>query len=308
MSDLKHFLSLTDIPKSELRAILDDAHRRKKARAGMPKGRRDIDAPFNGETLAMIFEKRSTRTRFSFDMAMRQLGGSSITATSSDMQLGHGETIEDTAKVLSRYVDAIMLRANSHDTILALSEYASVPVINGLTDYNHHCQIMADLQTLEEAGGHLPDMTLTWVGDGNNVAASFANASGPFGFKLRLCTPSKYKLSNAALDKAVGAGAQIEHIDDPLAACRDTDVVIADTFVSMGDTDAEQRLSDLMPYQVNDALMEAAGGSASFLHCLPAHRGEEVTSSVIDGPQSLVGNEAENRLHAQKAVIAWCLS
>jgi len=308
---MPHFLSLADIDASELRAILDDAHRMKAARKGLPKGQPDPDAPLSGETLALIFEKSSTRTRFSFDMAMRQLGGTSITATSNDMQIGRGETIEDTAKVLSRFVDGIMLRANSHDTLTALAANADIPVINGLTDYNHPCQIMADLQTLEERGpnkgGDLKDMTLTWVGDGNNVAVSFVNAAAKFGYKLRISCPEGYTLKGQDVERARSQGAAIELITNPLAACDNTDVVIADTFVSMGDTDADKRLSDLMSHQVNDALMNAATKSAIFLHCLPAHRGEEVTASVIDGPQSAVFDEAENRLHAQKAVIRWCL-
>ena len=304
----KHFLSLADIPASELRAILDEAHKRKKARASWPKGKVDADAPMDGRTLALIFEKSSTRTRFSFDMGMRQLGGSSITATSNDMQLGRGETIEDTAKVLSRFVDGIMLRANSHDTLTALARNASIPVINGLTDYNHPCQIMADLQTLEERGGDLRDMTLTWVGDGNNVAVSFINAAVKFGYKLRLSCAKGYTVAGQTVEAARGQGANITVEADPLKACSGADVVIADTFVSMGDTDAQARLKDLMPYQVTDALMEKAAKSATFLHCLPAHRGEEVATSVIDGPQSAVFDEAENRLHAQKAIITWCFS
>lgn len=302
----KHFLSLADIPASELRAILDEAHARKIARASWPKGKVDADAPMAGRTLALIFEKSSTRTRFSFDMGMRQLGGSSITATSNDMQLGRGETIEDTAKVLSRFVDGIMLRANSHETLTALAHNASIPVINGLTDYNHPCQIMADLQTLEERGGDLSDMTLTWVGDGNNVAVSFINAAVKFGYRLRLSCAEGYAVSGQIVEAARGQGANITVEADPLKACENSDVVIADTFVSMGDTDAEARLKDLMPYQVTDALMEKAAQSATFLHCLPAHRGEEVAASVIDGPQSAVFDEAENRLHAQKAIITWC--
>ena len=308
----KHFLSLADIDAGELRSILDEAHRIKAAREGLPKGQLDPDAPLSGETLALIFEKSSTRTRFSFDMGMRQLGGSSITATSNDMQIGRGETIEDTAKVLSRFVDGIMLRANSHATLTNLAHNASIPVINGLTDYNHPCQIMADLQTLEERGpnkgGDLQDMTLTWVGDGNNVAVSFINAAAKFGYKLRISCPDGYTVPSQTIEAARSAGAKVETITDPLAACENTDVVIADTFVSMGDTDADKRLSDLMSHQVNDALMNAAAKNAIFLHCLPAHRGEEVTASVIDGPQSAVFDEAENRLHAQKAVIMWCLN
>lgn len=308
MAQIKHFLSLADIPASELRSILDEAHRRKRARSGFPKGGVDADAPFSGETLAMIFEKSSTRTRFSFDMAMRQLGGTSITATSNDMQLGRGETVEDTAKVLSRFVDGIMLRANAHATLVSLAHNASVPVINGLTDYNHPCQIMADLQTLEETGGDLSDMTLTWVGDGNNVAVSFVNAAAKFGYKLRLSCPDGYTVPGQTVEAARQSGAKIETTADPLKACKNSDVVIADTWVSMGDTDADKRMTDLADYQVTDALMRAANPSATFLHCLPAHRGEEVAASVIDGPQSRVFDEAENRLHAQKAIIAWCFN
>ena len=303
----KHFLSLSKIPTSELRLILDEAHRIKAARKGLPKGHKDKDAPFAGQTLALIFEKSSTRTRFSFDMAMRQLGGSSITATSTDMQIGRGETIEDTAKVLSRFVDGVMLRANAHETLLGLARNADIPVINGLTDYNHPCQILADLQTLEERGGALKDMTLTWVGDGNNVAVSFINAAAKFGFALRLSCPKKYKVSDNIVAAARKSGAKITRLTDPLKASENTDVVIADTFVSMGDKDAKQRLTDLMPYQVTQEMMEKAAKDALFLHCLPAHRGEEVAASVIDGPQSAVFDEAENRLHAQKAVIRWCL-
>ncbi len=303
----KHFLSLADIPASELRAILDEAHTRKKARAGMPKGRADQDAPLGGYTLAMLFEKSSTRTRFSFDMAMRQLGGSSITTTASDMQLGRGESIEDTAKVLSRFVDAIMLRSNSHDDLVALAQNADIPVINGLTDYNHPCQIMADLQTLEEQGRDLKGLSLTWVGDGNNVAVSFINAAAKFGYRLVISCPEGYQVRGQDVERAKAEGARIELVTNPLEACAGTDVVIADTWVSMGDTDADQRMSDLADWQVTDALMSSAANDALFLHCLPAHRGEEVAASVIDGPQSVVFDEAENRLHAQKAILKYCL-
>ncbi|MBL4870649.1 MAG: ornithine carbamoyltransferase [Robiginitomaculum sp.] len=306
-SPIKHFLSLADIPASELRAILDEAHVRKKARTGYPKGKVDADAPLSGYTVAMLFEKSSTRTRFSFDMGMRQLGGSSITASSNDMQLGRGETIEDTAQVLSRFVDGIMLRANSHDTITALAHSASVPVINGLTDYNHPCQIMADLQTLEEQGRDLRGLSLTWVGDGNNVAMSFVNGAAKFGYRLVLSCPQNYQVRGQDVERARSAGAKIEIIGDPKNACASTDVVIADTWVSMGDSDKKQRLADLADWQVNDELMSTAASDALFLHCLPAHRGEEVSASVIDGPRSAVFDEAENRLHAQKAILKYCL-
>lgn len=312
MTPPKHFLSLADIQASELRSILDDAHRMKKNRIGLRKGELDKDAPLKGETIALIFEKSSTRTRFSFDMAIKQLGGSSITANSNEMQLGRGETIEDTAKVLSGYLDAIMLRANNHKTIISLAANADIPVINGLTDFNHPCQIMADLLTLEEHtslnAGQLKNMTLTWVGDGNNVANSFINAAVKFKYKLRLSSPNGYEVKKSILDAALSQGADIEVITNPLKACEDTDVVIADTFVSMGDKDSEKRLKDLSEYQVNDTLMNAAAKNSIFLHCLPAHRGEEVTAEVIDGPKSAVIREAENRLHAQKSILKWCLN
>ena len=304
----KHFLSLADIPSSELRAILDVAHARKKARAGFLKGMHDHDAPLHGYTLALLFEKSSTRTRFSFDMAMRQLGGSSITATSNDMQLGRGETIEDTARVLSRFVDGIMLRAKAHETLLALANSAHVPVINGLTNYNHPCQIMADLQTLEEQGRDLKNLSITWVGDGNNVAMSFVNGAAKFGYRLVLSCPENYQLRSMDIERARSAGGRIDIIQNPVQACTDTDVVIADTWVSMGDMDSDQRLRDLAGWQVNESLMSCAAPDALFLHCLPAHRGEEVSAGVIDGPQSLVFTEAENRLHAQKAILTYCLN
>jgi ornithine carbamoyltransferase len=284
----------------------------KKNRIGLRKGELDKDAPLKGETIALIFEKSSTRTRFSFDMAIKQLGGSSITANSNEMQLGRGETIEDTAKVLSGYLDAIMLRANNHKTIISLAANADIPVINGLTDFNHPCQIMADLLTLEEHtslnAGQLKNMTLTWVGDGNNVANSFINAAVKFKYKLRLSSPNGYEVKKSILDAALSQGADIEVITNPLKACEDTDVVIADTFVSMGDKNSEKRLKDLSEYQVNDTLMNAAAKNSIFLHCLPAHRGEEVTADVIDGPKSVVMREAENRLHAQKSILKWCLN
>jgi len=312
MTPPKHFLSLADIQASELRSILDDAHRMKKNRIGLRKGELDKDAPFKGETIALIFEKSSTRTRFSFDMAIKQLGGNSITASSNEMQLGRGETIEDTAKVLSSYLDAIMLRANNHETIMCLAANADIPVINGLTNFNHPCQIMADLLTLEEQtslnAGQLKNMTLTWVGDGNNVANSFINAAVKFKYKLRLSSPNGYEVKKSVLDAALSQGADIEVIKNPLHACKDTDVVIADTFVSMGDKNSEKRLKDLSEYQVNDTLMNAAAKNSIFLHCLPAHRGEEVTADVIDGPKSVVMREAENRLHAQKSILKWCLN
>ena len=305
---IRHFLDIWPLESADLRAILDQAHAMKKARLGWPKGKTDPGAPLDGHTLAMIFEKSSTRTRFSFDMAMRQLGGSSITATSNDMQLGRGETVEDTARVLSRYVDAVMIRANDHTEVEAFAEASSVPVINGLTDRSHPCQIMADLQTLEEHGLTLKGARIAWVGDGNNVCASFIHAAPKFGFSLAIGTPARFAPDEDDLEIAAELQGRIDLYGTAEEAVAGADVVIADTFVSMGDTDAERRLQILEPFAVTEELMELANGGAKFLHCLPAHRGEEVDAEVIDGPASLVFDEAENRLHAQKAILRWCLN
>lgn len=304
---VRHFLDLWPIPASELRAILDEAKARKAARIGWPKGRVDADAPLADHVLAMIFEKSSTRTRFSFDAGMRQLGGDTIVATASDMQLGRGETVDDTAKVLSRMVDAVMIRANDHSDVELFAENASVPVINGLTDRSHPCQIMADLQTLEEHGLDLQGARLAWVGDGNNVCASFMHAAPKFGFTLAVGTPERYAPDDEDIEIARSLQGRIDLFNTAEEAVMGADVVIADTFVSMGDADADERLSELDPYAVTEELMELASGGAKFLHCLPAHRGEEVDAEVIDGPQSLVFDEAENRIHAQKAILKWCL-
>lgn len=304
---VRHFLDLWPIPASELRAILDEAKARKAARNGWPKGRVDADEPLADHVLAMIFEKSSTRTRFSFDAGMRQLGGDTIVATASDMQLGRGETVDDTAKVLSRMVDAVMIRANDHSDVELFAENASVPVINGLTDRSHPCQIMADLQTLEEHGLDLQGARLAWVGDGNNVCASFMHAAPKFGFTLAVGTPGRYAPDDEDIEIARSLQGRIDLFNTAEEAVMGADVVIADTFVSMGDADADERLSELDPYAVTEELMELASGGAKFLHCLPAHRGEEVDTEVIDGPQSLVFDEAENRIHAQKAVLKWCM-
>ncbi|MEM6534458.1 MAG: ornithine carbamoyltransferase [Pseudomonadota bacterium] len=304
---VRHFIDLWQLDAGELRAILDLAHAMKADRRGWPRGKPDAGAVLKGHTLAMIFEKSSTRTRFSFDMAIRQLGGSSITATASDMQLGRGETIEDTAKVLSRYIDAVMIRANNHSDVEAFAQAASVPVINGLTDRSHPCQIMADLQTLEEHGLTLDGARLAWVGDGNNVCSSFIHAAPKFGFSLAVGTPDRYAPDEDDVEIARQMQGRIDLFDSAEEAAAGADVVIADTFVSMGDKDADARLAELDPYAVTEELMALAAPNAKFLHCLPAHRGEEVDAEVIDGPQSLVFDEAENRLHAQKAILRWCL-
>jgi ornithine carbamoyltransferase len=303
----RHFIDLWRFEGEVLRALLEDAKARKAARVGWPQGRSDPDAPARDRTLAMIFEKNSTRTRFSFDAAIRQLGGAAIIATANDMQLGRGETVEDTAQVLSRMVDVVMIRANSHRTLEAFAAAASVPVINGLSDASHPCQIIADLQAFEEHRGPVTGKTLAWVGDGNNVCSSFIQVAGQLGFRLKIACPDAYRPNHADVARALARGAFIEISNDPHEAVRGADAVMADTFVSMGDLDRDERLAALLPYRVDAALMAGAAPDAAFLHCLPAHRGEEVTQEVIDGPQSLVWDEAENRIHAQKAILAWCL-
>jgi len=302
----RHFIDLWRFDEPTLRAILDDAKARKAARLGWPKGKVDPDAPGRDRTLAMIFEKNSTRTRFSFDASIRQLGGASIIATASDMQLGRGETIEDTARVLSRMVDAVMIRANHHGTLEQFAAHADVPVINGLSDQGHPCQVIADLQTIEEHRGLVAGKTLAWIGDGNNMCSSFLHVAAQLKFRLTIACPSVYAPNRDDVARAVEAGAQIEITQDPKAAVRGADVVLADTWVSMGDFDHDERLAALAPYQVDEPLMALAKPDALFLHCLPAHRGEEMTEGVIDGPQSVVWDEAENRIHAQKAILAWC--
>jgi ornithine carbamoyltransferase len=303
---VRHFLDLWRLEAADLRAILDDAARRKKARAGWPRGMADPDRPADGRTLAMIFEKHSTRTRFSFDAAMRQLGGSVIISNATDMQIGRGEPIEDTARVLSRMVDAVMIRANNHEDLERFALSSTVPVINALTDRSHPCQIMADLLTFEEHRGPVKGRTLAWVGDGNNVCASFIHAAPKLGFKLNIACPAIYHPDLVDLARAAEMQDCVFTTEDPLEAVRGADCVMTDTWVSMGDSDHDERLDALEPYQVDEVLMEEAHQDAIFLHCLPAHRGEEVTDEVIDGPQSLIWDEAENRLHAQKSILAWC--
>lgn len=302
----RHFIDLWRMEAADIRAILDDAHARKAARAGWPKGRVDPDAPARDRVLAMIFEKNSTRTRFSFDAAMRQLGGDVLISTANDMQLGRGETIEDTARVLSRMVDAVMIRANSHEDVERFAHSSSVPVINGLTDKSHPCQILADIMTIEEHRSPIAGKTLAWVGDGNNVCSSFIHVAPKLGFKLNIACPALYHPDLMDLARAEEAQGRIEITRDPREAVRGADVVIADTWVSMGDVDHDERIEALEPYQVDDALLDLSAKDGVFLHCLPAHRGEEVTDEVLDGPRSLVWDEAENRIHAQKSILAWC--
>lgn len=302
-----HFLDLKDLPPDVLRHILDTAKAWKAVRAGMPRGAVDEGAPLAGHTLAMIFEKSSTRTRISFEMAMRQLGGSSVVLQGAAMQLGRGESVADTARVISRYVDAVMVRAETHATVVELADAGTVPVINALTDRSHPCQLMADMLTLEEHFGSMERRRVAWIGDGNNVATSLIEAAARFGFSLVLACPEDYRPSGDATAWAEAEGGDITLTQDPLDAASGADAVITDTWVSMGDADADARAQALGPFQVTPDIMNKASADAMFLHCLPAHRGEEVAAEVIDGPQSAVWDEAENRLHAQKAILAWCL-
>ena len=298
----RHFLDLADLDPATLRSILDESKRLKAERRtpSAPK-------PLAGLVLAMIFDRPSTRTRVSFDVAMRELGGETIMLTGKEMQLGRGETIADTARVLSRYVDAIMIRTLDADMIAELAANASVPVINGLTKRSHPCQVMADVMTFEEHKGPIAGKAIAWLGDANNVLVSWVHAAAQFGFELRLAGPPELSPSPAVLDWARAHGARFSVTTDADAAATGADCLVTDTWVSMGDEEGERRQNLLQPYQVNARLMARASPDAIFMHCLPAHRGEEVTAAVIDGPQSVVFDEAENRLHAQKGILAWCL-
>ncbi|HEX2527252.1 MAG TPA: ornithine carbamoyltransferase [Geminicoccus sp.] len=299
MSQIRHFLDLSEVEAGDLRSILQ--------RATALKHGRDRSLPMAGRSLAMIFEKPSTRTRVSFEVGVRQLGGHPVVLSSKEMQLGRGETVADTAKVLSRYVDAIMIRTDSHEKLLELAHHATVPVINGLTDFSHPCQIMADVLTFEEHKGPIRGRKLAWTGDGNNVSHSFIHAAVRFDFRLDIACPRELQPAPEVVAWAEKHQGRVRVLRDPIEAVTDADGVIADTWVSMGQADADVRHRILEPYRVDDHLMGKANEGAVFLHCLPAHRGEEVTASVIDGRQSVVFDEAENRLHAQKAILAWCL-
>ncbi len=303
MPELKHFIDLDRFDSATLREILNRAVDLKMGakQAGGAK-------PLAGKTLAMIFEKPSTRTRVSFEVGMHQLGGDTVILTNADTQLGRGETIADTARVLSRYVNAIMIRTDSAKKLLELAEHATVPVINGLTDYTHPCQLMADIMTFEEMRGPIAGKTVVWVGDGNNVAASWIQASARFGFELRIAGPKPLWPDEKLLASARQAGGRVSVSEDPKAAVSGAHCVVTDTWVSMGAKNPDERRKLLRPYRVDDALMRWADPSALFMHCLPAHRDEEVSDSVIDGPQSAVWDEAENRLHAQKGILMWCLT
>lgn len=306
MMPVRHFLDLSDAGTDAVAAMIDDAQQRKAARAGWPKGRADADAPLAGHVLAMVFEKNSTRTRVSFDIAMRQLGGSALVLDSASSQLGRGESIADTARVLSRMCDAIMLRTDDHAKAEEMARHASVPVINGLTDRSHPCQIVADLLTIIEQGKPLPGLELAWFGDGNNVLHSVLEAAGLFKFNVRVATPPGYEPEAEFVDTARAGGAKVSLTTDAAEAAEGADVVVTDTWVSMGQDHAQNKLAAMAPFQVNEALMARARPDARFLHCLPAHVGEEVDEKVFEGAQSVVFDEAENRIHAQKSVLLWC--
>ena len=302
----RHFLDIDRIDARTLRRIVDMGRAMKKAGKTVPPKLRP--AGIGAAVLMLIFEKPSTRTRVSFDVAMRQLGGQTLALNHTDLQVGRGEPISDTAKVLSRYVDAIMIRANKHETLVELAEHATIPVINGLTDRTHPCQIVADIMTFEERVGPIEGRKVAWSGDGNNVAASWVQAAARLGFRLTLACPPALKPERAVLDWAKRHGGDIEVTDDPDAAVAGADCVVTDTWISMGQQDEARRRKQLLaPYAVDAGLMRKAAPDAIFLHCLPAYRGNEVAAAVIDGPQSAVWDEAENRLHAQKAILAWCL-
>jgi ornithine carbamoyltransferase len=300
---VRHFLDLTEIPRPALRGIIQSSRAMKTRRAR--KGA--SDRPLAGRTLAMIFEQESTRTRVSFEVAMRQLGGDAIKLTGKEMQLGRGETIADTARVLSRYVDAILIRILDHKDLAELAHYATVPVINGLTRRSHPCQVMADVMTFEEHLGPIRGRTVAWSGDANNVLTSWVHAAERFDFRLRVATPPELAPRKWLLDWVKSADAAVRFGTDPEEAVKGADCVVTDTWVSMGDRDGTRRHNLLKRYQVNARLMSKAKPDAIFMHCLPAHRGEEVTDDVMDGAQSVVFDEAENRLHAQKGILAWCL-
>ena len=306
---MNHFLDIHKTPKDELRAILDSARTMKDTRNGRPKAAPDDDQPLAGRMVALIFEKPSTRTRVSFDVGVRQMGGQSMVLSGSEMQLGHGETIADTARVLSRYVDLIMIRTFDESVLEEMAEYATVPVINGLTDRTHPCQIMADLLTFEEHRGPIKDKKVVWSGDGNNVCSSFLHAAGQLGFDFTFTGPVQLDPEMEFVGWARNQGVNVTIERDAAKAVEGADLIVTDTWVSMHDAQSakERRHNMLRPYQVNARLMAQAKPDALFMHCLPAHREEEVTSEVMDGPNSVVWDEAENRLHAQKAVMRWCL-
>ena len=303
---MRYFLDLSDAGGDAIAAMINDAQDRKAARLGWAKGRPDADAPLAGHVLGMIFEKSSTRTRVSFDIAMRQLGGSALILDSGTSQLGRGESIADTARVLSRMVDAIMIRTDDHEKALEMARHATVPVINGLTDRSHPCQIVADLLTVVEHGKALPGLELAWLGDGNNVLHSILEAAGLMKFNVRVGIPQGYEPETEFVEMARSGGATVTLTQDAQEAVAGADIVVTDTWISMGQEHVHNKLAAMAPFQVSQSLMGAAKPDAKFLHCLPAHVGEEVSEEVFEGEQSVVFDEAENRIHAQKSVLLWC--
>ena len=306
---MKHFLDINKTNVNDLNQILDQAKKTKATRAGFANGANDIDQTLSGKMVALIFEKPSTRTRVSFDMGVRQMGCQTMVLSGAEMQIGHGESIADTARVLSRYVDMIMIRTFAEATLLELAEYSTVPVINGLTDRSHPCQIMADIMTFQEKHGSISGKKVVWLGDGNNVCTSFLHAAGKFGFNLTFAGPEVLDPETEAMGYARSNGSTVEIERDASKAVKDADLIVTDTWLSMHDDQAARarRHNLLRPYQVNSELMKLASKDAIFMHCLPAHREEEVTSEVMDGTNSVVFDEAENRLHVQKAIMQWCL-
>ena len=306
---MTHFLDIHKTDPAALRDMINSAHAMKTARRGLPKGTTDAEQPLAGRMIALIFEKPSTRTRVSFDVGARQMGGQTMILSGKEMQLGHGESIADTARVLSRYVDLIMLRTFEEATLLEMAEHATVPVINGLTDASHPCQIMADIVTYEEHRGPIAGRKFVWSGDGNNVCSSWLHAAGQFGFDLTFTGPETLDPDPRAVEFARAKGSKVEITRDPLEAAKGADAIVTDTWVSMHDPESarERRHNQLRPYQVNEEMMARGNPDALFMHCLPAHRNEEATNAVMDGPQSVIFDESENRLHAQKAILRWCL-
>ena len=304
--EVRSFLDLSDAGGDAIAAMIADAIDRKAARLGWPKGKPDEDQPLAGHVLGMVFEKNSTRTRVSFDIAMRQLGGSSLILDSASSQLGRGESIADTARVLSRMVDVIMMRTDDHAKVEEMAHYAHVPVINGLTDRSHPCQIVADLLTVIEHGKTLPGLELAWFGDGNNVLHSILEAAGLMKFNVRVATPAGYQPESEFVDQAKAGGSKVMLTQDAALAASGADIIVTDTWVSMGQDHAHNKLAAMAPYQVNEALMAMAKDDANFLHCLPAHVDEEVSKAVFESDQSVVFDEAENRIHAQKSILRWC--
>jgi len=300
---MRNLIDINMLNDGIARKLLQTAKSYKSSGRGLLEG-----APLLGRTLAMIFEKPSTRTRISFEVAMTELGGSAIYLDAKSMQMGRGETIADTAKVLGRYLDGIMIRASKHETLLEMAKHSKIPVINGLTDISHPCQILADIMTFEEKLGDIENKTISWVGDGNNMANSWIHASKIFNFKLRLACPSVRLPDENIVKWAKDNGANIKIMNDPMEACKDSNAILTDTWVSMGDENTVNPEKIFNNFQVNDKLFAVAADDAIFMHCLPAHRGQEVSSEIIDGPRSVVWDEAENRLHIQKAILSWAIA